>query len=49
MIAQHDDNAQEAILQDAINAYNRVMEYLDYGDPRQAIAAFSEAIELAPT
>ena len=34
--------------QDAVEAYNRGLEYLDYNEPDQAIAAFSEAIRLNP-
>lgn len=34
--------------QDAVEAYNRGMEYLDYNEPDQAVAAFSEAIRLKP-
>jgi tetratricopeptide (TPR) repeat protein len=32
--------------QDAVEAYNRGLEYLDYNEPDQAITAFSEAIRL---
>jgi tetratricopeptide (TPR) repeat protein len=34
--------------QDAVEAYSRGMEYLDYNEPDQAIAAFTEAIRLRP-
>jgi tetratricopeptide (TPR) repeat protein len=33
---------------DVVEAYNRGLEYLDYNEPDQAIAAFSEAIRLNP-
>ena len=32
--------------EDAVEAYNRGLEYLDYNEPDQAIVAFSQAIEL---
>ena len=35
-----------AYTQDAVEAYHRGMEYLDYNEPDHAIAAFSEAIRL---
>ena len=34
--------------QDAREAYNRGLEYLDYNEPDQAIVAFNEAIRLNP-
>ena len=34
--------------QDAREAYSRGLEYLDYNEPDQAIAAFGEAIRLNP-
>jgi tetratricopeptide (TPR) repeat protein len=34
--------------QDAREAYNRGLEYLDYNEPDQAIAAFNEAVRLSP-
>jgi Tfp pilus assembly protein PilF len=34
--------------QDAIEAYNRGLEYLDYNEPDQAVAAFTEALHLNP-
>ena len=33
-------------IEDPIEAYNRGLEYLDYNEPDQAIAAFSQAIAL---
>ena len=35
-----------AYTQDAVEAYHRGMEYLDYNEPDHAIAAFTEAIRL---
>ena len=34
--------------QDAVEAYNRGLEYLDYNEPDQAIKAFTEAIDINP-
>ena len=34
--------------QDALEAYSRGLEYLDYNEPDQAILAFSEALKLNP-
>ena len=34
--------------QDALEAYNRGLEYLDYNEPDQAIRAFTEALKLNP-
>ena len=34
--------------QDALEAYCRGLEYLDYNEPDQAIRAFTEALELNP-
>jgi len=34
--------------QDALEAYNRGLEYLDYNEPDQAIVAFSDVLKLKP-
>ena len=34
--------------QDALEAYSRGLEYLDYNEPDQAIRAFTEALKLNP-
>jgi tetratricopeptide (TPR) repeat protein len=34
--------------QDALEAYSRGLEYLDYNEPDQAILAFTEALKLNP-
>ena len=35
-------------MEDTVEAYNRGMEYLDYNEPDQAIAAFSAALDRNP-
>jgi tetratricopeptide (TPR) repeat protein len=35
-------------MQDPVEAYNRGMDYLDYNEPDQAVAAFNEALRMKP-